>query len=469
MKFTGEFFIPPNADDANNNNSELEIEHKQRYLSIVKLVEGKTVLDIACGEGYGAHILSSKARLAVGVDINPDLVEHAGRKYKQENLRYLRGSVERIPLESDSVDIVISFETMEHVDAEIQLQFVMEVKRVLKADGVFIVSTPNKKNYTDRYNHHNSFHIHELNEDAFTELLTARFGHVRLYHQGLEVSSLILNKEDYLLQKPVTMVPVSKDAYHFESKYLIGLCSDLPEAIATSIASIVPESEKSYFQLIDRILQLQREVEELGAWGTRSSAEVEALSKEKAALELSAARSEGEVKTLTEEVKTLTEEAKTLTEEAKTLTEEVAELTRERTALIDSLGLARKNINYYSDVIRKMQEDLARSNHKAFLLEAELQALQKIHISTQPPSFGLEELTTVISNLNESIARDRKRDVRPVSQGQYISIPASGPSPDQLKQQISQLEQDIAWYKKTYKERSFLGTIRQKISDSFHK
>jgi SAM-dependent methyltransferase len=447
MKFTGEFFVPPNAGD-DNNNSELEIEHKQRYLSILKMVEGKRVLDIASGEGYGTHILSSKASFAFGVDINPELIEHAGQKYTRENLRYLHGSVERIPLESGSIDIIVSFETMEHVDADLQKQFVIEVRRVLKEGGVFIVSTPNRKNYTDRYEHHNKFHVHELDEDAFGELLAAHFGHVRLYHQGLEVSSLILNKEDYLFQKPVTIVPVNKDAYHFESKYLIGLCSDRPEAIETSITSIVPESEKSYFQLIDRILQLQREVEELGAWGTRTSAEVETLIGERSVLQESVNRSAAEKEVLAGEIEALS---------------------GERSALTNELDLARKNISYYSDTIQRMQEDLARSNHKAFLLEAELETLQKIHSSKKPPSFGLEELTVAITHLNGSITRSRTRSVQPAALPvKNDPPPVQTPSVEHFKQQIKKLEEQLDWYKKTYQKRSLLGVVKQKIADGFH-
>jgi len=419
MKFTGEFFIPYDAEEENTDNPELEIEHKQRYLSILKMVEGKTVLDIASGEGYGTSILSSRARQTFGVDINPDLVEHAGRKYNQENIRFLHGSVDRIPLESNTIDVIVSFETLEHVDADTQKQFLGEVKRVLRTNGVFVVSTPNKKNYTDRYDHQNKFHLCELYKDRFEEILKEHFGHVRLYDQGQEVTSVILNKEDYLSQKPVTVVPVNS-AYHFEGKYLIGLCSDQPETIQASIASIVPESEKSYFQLVDRILELQQEVEKLGAWGTRSAGELETLSKERA-------------------------------------------------ATMESLEEARRNINLYKDMSGKLQEDLARSNNNAFLLEAELEVIQKNNAQKNGYSLDMDSFTQEVVRLSEVISGKVIRHTP-------LTVPEKGKKPlteissiQNLEQQLAQLQKDVLWYKKTYEERSLLGVIKQKIAAKFRK
>jgi GT2 family glycosyltransferase/ubiquinone/menaquinone biosynthesis C-methylase UbiE len=276
MKFTGEFFIPQDSNDHHTDIHELEIEHRQRYMSILKIVEGRTVLDIASGEGYGSSLLSSKAGQVYGVDINPALTAHASQKYTQQNIHFLSGSVENIPMEHASVDIVVSFETIEHVSADMQRQFLREVKRVLKPGGVFIVSTPDKKNYTDRYDHHNEFHLKELYKAEFEDLLKTQFGHVTLYDQGMEISSLILNQDDYTAQKSLPLFRVG-DKYHFEGKYVIALCSDLAEAIQGSIASIVPETNRSYLQTIDRILQMQLEIEELGAWGKRSAGDNETL------------------------------------------------------------------------------------------------------------------------------------------------------------------------------------------------
>lgn len=274
MKFTGEFFIPPDSD-SNFSNHELQVEHKHRYLSIAPLCKGKVVLDIASGEGYGSNWLASVASQVYGVDINPELTAHASQKYKHSHLSFINGSVEQIPLPDKSVDVVISFETIEHISADMQRRFLGEVNRVLKDGGIFAVSTPNKKNYTDRYDYHNEFHIHELYKEEFDGLLKEYFAYVNLFDQGFEVTSLILNEETYKTGTSIAEFHIDENAYLFEGKYLIAVCSNDGSVMQHSIAGVIPESPKSFLQLTDTIIRVQNEIEELGAWGRRSNEELD--------------------------------------------------------------------------------------------------------------------------------------------------------------------------------------------------
>jgi GT2 family glycosyltransferase/ubiquinone/menaquinone biosynthesis C-methylase UbiE len=274
MKFTGEFFVPPSNNDSKEFSHELQIEHLHRYSSILALAKDKIVLDIACGEGYGSGMLSKHAKQVYGVDINAELIAHASKTYGQKNISFLHGSAAAIPLPDQCVDMLVSFETIEHVPADIQTKFVSEAKRVLKPGGLMIISTPDKKNYTDRYGHHNEFHLKELYEEEFVALLKTGFAYVNLYGQGSEITSLILNKEEYQKGQPLSAFKIDEKAYNFEPKYFIALCSDDREKAHSSISSIIPETERSYLATIDRILALQKEVEELGEWGRRSNAEL---------------------------------------------------------------------------------------------------------------------------------------------------------------------------------------------------
>jgi len=458
MKFTGEFFIPQDDEDSGNDHGELEIEHKQRYLSILDLVEGKTVLDIASGEGYGTSILSAKASQITAVDINPDLIRHASQKYGSANTRFLQGSVEKIPLEANSVDVIVSFETLEHVDASIQELFFNEAKRVLRPDGILIISTPNKKNYTDRYKHYNKFHLNELYEKEFEEALKRHFGFVQLYDQGLEVSSMILNKDHYLSQKPLTVLPIN-NTYNFEGKYLIAVCSDSAQSAQIPIASIVPESEKTYFQLIDRILALQKEVEELGSWGTRSAAEIESLLKERA--------------TLIDEKAALMDEKSGVAEALTSSRNELEGLMNERTDLLNDRELAHQRIGYQDRMIEIMQAELAQSRHEKFLVEAEIAAVREVTKKRYHNS-DLTAYTDSIAILTNSLSQKElngtayhKAPAVPGITGQPTEANAS-PLED-LNRQIATLQEHIQWYKRTYEERGFLGVIRQKISNKFSK
>lgn len=149
------------------------IEHLHRYALASNLVKGRRVLDIACGEGYGSSLLANLAEFVVGVDISQEAVDHASKKYVKENLKFLQGSATEIPVESKSIDIVVSFETIEHHDQHSRM--LEEIKRVLKTDGILIMSSPDKKYYTDVPGYNNPYHVKELYENEFKELISTFF------------------------------------------------------------------------------------------------------------------------------------------------------------------------------------------------------------------------------------------------------------------------------------------------------
>ena len=72
MKFTGERYVPTEA-------GEIRHEHLHRYAWCARVVAGKDVLDIACGEGYGSAMLAARAKSVTGVDIDGATVQHASR------------------------------------------------------------------------------------------------------------------------------------------------------------------------------------------------------------------------------------------------------------------------------------------------------------------------------------------------------------------------------------------------------
>ncbi|MBO4229703.1 MAG: class I SAM-dependent methyltransferase, partial [Clostridia bacterium] len=96
---------------------------------------------------------------------------------------YLQGSVEKIPLEDHSVDVVVSFETIEHVSAELQVRMMEEIKRVLKDDGILFISSPDKRYYSEERGFDNPYHVHELYAAEFKTLLEKYFSHVKFAGQ----------------------------------------------------------------------------------------------------------------------------------------------------------------------------------------------------------------------------------------------------------------------------------------------
>lgn len=171
------------------------IEHLHRYALACEFAEGKVVLDIASGEGYGTNLLSNHASFVYGVDIDNETVINAEKKYIKSNLKFLHGSTSKIPLEDSTVDLVVSFETIEHHDEHDQMM--KEIKRVLKAEGLLIISTPDKKFYSDLRNYTNPFHVKELYKNEFENLVSKYFKKNQVLSQGYMFgNSLIFNNLD---------------------------------------------------------------------------------------------------------------------------------------------------------------------------------------------------------------------------------------------------------------------------------
>ncbi|GEM_PF-393931 len=172
----------------------IELEHLHRYKLAKMLAVGRDVLDIACGEGYGASILVESAKSVVGVDISPDAVEHAKSNYSDPRITFKVGSVTDIPIPNDSVDMVVSFETIEHLEDHDGMMH--EIRRVLRPNGLLIISSPNKREYSDRTGYSNPFHVRELYTAEFMALVSRYFSLTKRYGQKLSASSLIAHDSD---------------------------------------------------------------------------------------------------------------------------------------------------------------------------------------------------------------------------------------------------------------------------------
>jgi SAM-dependent methyltransferase len=169
LTFTGERFVP-------GIEGEIVYEHVHRYAFARRYAAGRRVLDAACGEGYGSAILAGAAREVVGVDIDPATVAHARASYASvRNLSFVEGSAAKLPLPDASVDLVVSFETIEHLEAGDQPRMLAEFARVLADGGALVLSAPNRPEYSESRGYVNPFHRHEHDRAELDRLLDAHF------------------------------------------------------------------------------------------------------------------------------------------------------------------------------------------------------------------------------------------------------------------------------------------------------
>lgn len=181
LKWTGERLVTLVHDGST-------IEHLHRYSIAMALVKDKIVLDIASGEGYGTHLLSKNAKTIYGVDIDKEAIIHSKTKYNKENLFYLLGQADKIPLETSCIDVVVSFETIEHLENHEGM--FLELKRVLKPNGILMISSPERGIWPD-----NHYHVKELSNNEFKALLSKHFKHISFYYQKIIMGSLIVPQD----------------------------------------------------------------------------------------------------------------------------------------------------------------------------------------------------------------------------------------------------------------------------------
>lgn len=234
MEFTGERFIPELE-------GEIKYEHLHRYALAMEFAVGKSVLDIASGEGYGAALLAQVAQFVVGVDIDSETIEHARHKYFRSNLSFCVGSCAAIPLPDDSVDLVTSFETIEHHEQHDEMM--EEIKRVLKPSGILVLSSPNRLTYSDEIDYANPYHVKELYYDELCELLNRHFQYLCLYGQRLATGSFIFPLEDpgarYYQAYTGNFAHISRKTCQLPSStYYIAVCSDDAVVQQPAISSV---------------------------------------------------------------------------------------------------------------------------------------------------------------------------------------------------------------------------------------
>jgi SAM-dependent methyltransferase len=173
---------------------QVEIEHLHRYFLVRVLCRGLDVLDVAAGEGYGSALLAQTARSVTGVEVSAEAVAHAVDAYRRPNLRFLQGDARRLPLDDASVDVVVSFETIEHFYEHDQ--FLGEVRRVLRPGGRFISSSPERDVYSPSGSSANPYHVRELSRAEFKALLCNSFAYVHLLGQRPMLGSALVSDGD---------------------------------------------------------------------------------------------------------------------------------------------------------------------------------------------------------------------------------------------------------------------------------
>jgi SAM-dependent methyltransferase len=214
LNFTGERLVP----DKCQKNSPLFLEHITRYMFAERFMTDKCVLDAGCGCGYGTNLLAQSASKVIGIDVSKDAVNYCNSNYRKSNVDFLEMDCLNLKFPDQTFDVVVSFELIEHIHDHVS--FVGGISRILKNNGIFIVSTPNK-NDRSVISAKNKYHVAELAINDFKKLLTDHFGGVSLHGQRISPS---FYQTDFVFKKIINI-----------DNNLCALRANLPHALAKSL------------------------------------------------------------------------------------------------------------------------------------------------------------------------------------------------------------------------------------------
>lgn len=217
MEFTGERVVPGKTDP------DLMNEHWARYRFAEPLVHGKRVLDAGCGTGYGSACLAKSARQVLALDASGEALRVVQAEYADPKVVLLEADCGRFPVRDASVDVVVAFEVIEHLENWEAL--ITEAARVLVPHGQFVVSTPNRR-YSEESRHEpNPFHAHEFEYREFESELGKHFPHVLLFLE---------NHSDAITFTPPQVEGVrtrleNSDRDPDEAHFFLAVCSKQPQ------------------------------------------------------------------------------------------------------------------------------------------------------------------------------------------------------------------------------------------------
>lgn len=160
--------------------------HLVTYQFAQSISQGKRVIDLGCGEGYGSSLLAETADEVVGVDIDPKVIEHARNTYPKENLSFAVMNIYEARDDLGKFDLAVCFQVVEHLwDDSFCIE---ELKKLLESPSKVIISTPNRLTISPGENSPiNPFHYREYSPPEFAEFIGKHFDEFEmfgLYHAG---------------------------------------------------------------------------------------------------------------------------------------------------------------------------------------------------------------------------------------------------------------------------------------------
>jgi ubiquinone/menaquinone biosynthesis C-methylase UbiE len=245
--------------------------HINRYIFAGRFVQNKVILDAGCGSGAGSKYWVDKgAKRVTGIDIEQYAIKDAKAWNKEANgAEFVLANSQALPFHSNYFDVIICLESIEHLKEP--EQFLLECKRVIKRDGIFICSTPNKSVSTPFFKKpSNPYHIKEFYPKEFYDFVRTYFIDVTLYGQhmlniGDRIKTGLLTMVGLVLARMPGGDKIRKllrkiGKFVLAESHLPRFREDIDE-MADKDYKIVPFKEKKWFEVPETLVIVAKEGE----------------------------------------------------------------------------------------------------------------------------------------------------------------------------------------------------------------
>jgi SAM-dependent methyltransferase len=255
-------------------------------------------------------------------------------------LRPIAGSALELPFRSQSLDAVMAFEVIEHL-AE-QTTLLQEIRRVLRPDGVLVISTPNRIYYTEERKETNPFHVREFDFDEFLAFLKGSFAQVEMAFQNHVASLYVGNPRQQRLLRS-EMERHSEVDLERSSHYFVAVCSNSPGNLGCDPLVYLPASanllrdrdrhirsqSERIQQLDNRVLAQQKDYDAQSQWCLQLSQQMQERTEWAQRLEQRIHALDARIEELQQELQSRTEWAERLSMEVAGRDQQLAKLQAE--------------------------------------------------------------------------------------------------------------------------------------------
>ncbi len=129
----------------------------------------------------------SGAKTLTAIDKSESAIREARERFAG-HAHFLVGDMSKLDIASETIDTVVCLEGIEHVPMDIGTDFIDEAHRVLRTDGVLMISSPYCR---DADHSGNPYHVHEYRPFEIMELLGRRFDVAEVVERDVDILTVL--------------------------------------------------------------------------------------------------------------------------------------------------------------------------------------------------------------------------------------------------------------------------------------